>query len=47
MDIKDFTLLTTDLTLLIMLVCTALLGIGIGKIRKDIEEIKELINKKL
>lgn len=47
MDIKDFILLTTDLTLLIMLVCTVLLDIGIGKIRKDIEEIKELINKKL
>ena len=46
MDIKDLTLLTTVLTLLIILICTALLGIGIAKIRKDIEEIKELINKK-
>ena len=37
----------TDLILLSMLACTFTLGFGIALIRKDIEEIKELINKKL
>ena len=38
---------TTNLILLTMLACTFLLSFGIGLIRKDIEELKELINKKL
>ena len=37
----------TDLILLTMLSCYVVLGMGIVLIRKDIEEIKELINKKL
>lgn len=37
----------TDLILLTILACTLLLSYGIFLIRKDIEEIKELINKKL
>ena len=38
---------TTDLILLTILACTFTLGFGIALIRKDIEELKELINKKL
>jgi hypothetical protein len=37
----------TDLLLLTMLACALVLSYGIGLIRKDIEEIRELINKKL
>ena len=36
-----------DLLLLAILVCNFVLGLGIVLIRKDIEELKELINKKL
>ena len=38
---------TTDIILLSMLACTFTLGFGIILIRKDIEELRELINKKL
>ena len=38
---------TTDLILLTILANAFVLGLGIVLIRKDIEEIKELINKKL
>lgn len=37
----------TDLVLLTILACTFVLGLGMVLIRKDIEELKELINKKL
>ena len=37
----------TDLILLTILVCTFVLSLGIVLIKKDIEELKELINKKL
>ena len=37
----------TDLILFTMLACTFVLAFGIILIRKDIKEIKELINKKL
>ena len=40
MDITDIILLTT-------LACIFVLGLGIASVRKDIEELKELINKKL
>lgn len=36
-----------DLILLATLACTSILGYGVALIRKDIEELKELINKKL
>lgn len=36
----------TDLILLTILACTFVLGIGIVLIRKDIEELKELIKEK-
>jgi hypothetical protein len=37
---------TTDLILLTMLACTFVLSLGIVLIRKDIEEIKNLIKNK-
>ena len=37
----------TDLILLTIVACTGVLGIGVSKIREDVAEIKELINKKL
>jgi len=37
----------TDLILLTLLACTFVLSFGILLIRKDIEELKELIYKKL
>ena len=40
MEIEGFILFT-------ILACIFILGFGIASIRKDIEELKELINKKL
>ena len=37
----------TDVILLTILASTFVLGLGVVLIRKDIEELKELINKKL
>ena len=47
MNLKCCDMNTTDLILISMLACTFILCFGIILIRKDIEELRELINKKL